>query len=150
MKLTIIKGQHEAQREYKDILMNTAIDKITEQQPKKLMRLHMHNFLALDHQKILSKDTMYLFANKQPMQVHNLKQLVKEASDDHPVTLIKSIPSPACNRTRVVAHHFDNDSMPTATTNCRNARVQLCCRNFNPNWGLYNSTLGRVKEIVYK
>ena len=150
MKLTIIKRQHEAQREYKDILTNTAIDKVTEQQAKKLMSLHMHNFSASDQQKILSKDTMYLFANKQPMQEHNLEQLVKEASDDNPVALIKSIPSPACSRTRVVAHHFDNDSTPTATTICRNARVQLCCRNFNPNWGLYNGALGRVKEIVYR
>ncbi len=33
---------------------------------------------------------------------------------------------------------------------CRGAKVQLMGRNFEPDWGLYNGSIGTVKEIVFE
>jgi hypothetical protein len=33
---------------------------------------------------------------------------------------------------------------------CHNAKVQLCGKNFEHDWGLYNGSIGRVVEIIYE
>ena len=40
--------------------------------------------------------------------------------------------------------------MPRATTICRGCKVAIKGKNFNPEWGLFNSAIGTVQEIVYK
>ena len=150
MKLSTVKRQHESQREFRDILTNAATDRLTEGQAKRLTSLHLQNFSSDQQDAIITDGTMYLFANKQPMEEFNLQKLVAQASEDNPIAVIKSIVSPNSRKTKTVAKHFDNESTPTATALCRGARVQLCCRNFNPTWGLYNGALGTVREIVYQ
>jgi hypothetical protein len=43
----------------------------------------------------------------------------------------------------------DNEIEPVSNI-CRGAKVQLAGRNFDPDWGLYNGSIGTVKEIVFK
>lgn len=150
MKLNTVKRQHESQREFRDILTNAATDRLTEAQAKKLTSLHLQNFTSDQQDAIVKYGTMYLFANKQPMEEFNLQQLVAQATEDNPIAIIKSIVSPNSRKSKTIAKHFDNESTPTATAFCRGARVQLCCRNFNPTWGLYNGALGTVREIVFQ
>jgi hypothetical protein len=33
---------------------------------------------------------------------------------------------------------------------CRGARVQICGKIFEPDWGLYNGAIGHVVEIIYQ
>ena len=46
--------------------------------------------------------------------------------------------------------HFKDNNLPRATTICRGCKVAIKGKNFNPEWGLFNSAIGTVQEIVYK
>jgi len=50
-----------------------------------------------------------------------------------------------------IASHYDNSyAIPTTTLLCRDAIVSLQHRNFLPKWGLYNGSMGVVRDIIYK
>lgn len=45
--------------------------------------------------------------------------------------------------------HYDSHSIPPACLICINARVQITGRNLYPPWGLFNGSIGTVKDIVF-
>jgi hypothetical protein len=97
---------------------------------------------------------MYIFANKAPMQEHNRQKLKEQNSEDNPVARIHTTTTTQNKKYRGITKHFARQQMqttaiPAVVNICRGARVQLTGKNFEPDWGLYNGSIGTVKEIVF-
>ena len=93
---------------------------------------------------------MYLFANKAPRDRLNAAKLKEKHGPENPVAFIKSHTS-AIKSGKKVSHdsHYDAGVIP-CTLLCINAKVALTGRNFLPNWGLYNGSIGTVMDIVFR
>ena len=105
------------------------------------------HFSDNDRKKI-EENALYLFANRLPKDQHNNAKLKQINTKDNPVAKIKSKTykndgSPVKNN-----HHFDEDT-PAVTLICREATVQLAGRNIEPKWGLFNGSIGTVRDIVF-
>ena len=96
----------------------------------------------------LTKDALFLFANKHPRDIFNKIKLQETHSPTNPVARIKAITK---KKGTIVQNdsHYD-ESVPPATNLCRGARVSITGCNIMPSWGLYNGSIGTVLDIVYE
>ena len=93
---------------------------------------------------------MYVFANKDPMNEHNIERLAEMSSEENPVAVCKPcFNSSKLNKTSSIKKHFEKDKIPPASLLCRGAKVAIIGKNFEPDWGLFNGSLGTVDEIVF-
>ena len=74
--------------------------------------------------------------------------LCLEATTEKPVAICRTLST--SDREKAVAWHFGKSDIPAASLLCRDARVCIEGKNFNPYWGLYNGACGTVSEIVFK
>ena len=95
----------------------------------------------------ITKDALFLFANRAPRDFFNRIRLQETHSPTNPVAKIKAV---TMKNGVVVGNnsHYD-DSVPASTNLCRNARVSISGCNIRPSWGLYNGSIGTVVEIVF-
>jgi hypothetical protein len=98
----------------------------------------------------IKKDALFLFANVEPKNLHNIQALKEINTQDNPVALIKSqtIRLKDNSITRNITH-YDNERTPTLINIACNAQVQLTGTNLCPKWGLYHGARGKVLDIVY-
>ncbi len=98
----------------------------------------------------IEKKAMYLFANKEPRDRLNASKLKEKHGPENPVAFIKSH-THAVKSGKKVSHdrHYDDSVIP-CTLLCVNSKVALTGRNFLPNWGLYNGSIGTVMDIVFR
>ena len=148
MEMNTIKRQHKSQTVFRKILEKVRICKTTMDQTEILDALHLMNYSSADRETI-KKDAMYLFATKAPRDNHNYYMLSRLASETNPVALVRTKPRSLINNKRATLAHFNNDSMPGAALLCRGAMVSITGHNFEPDWGLYNNSIGYVDEIIF-
>jgi len=95
-------------------------------------------------------DTLFLFANKEPRNVFNMKKLFTQHSKSNPVALICPQITGISGKNTRTSIHFAKDDCKLPVRICRGAKVQLKNRNFRPEYGLFNGSMGEVKEIIYE
>jgi hypothetical protein len=124
-----------------------------------LTDLHLENDQHTDTNKIftdgekqqIDKQALYLFANREPRDRMNVLKLRQCHSETNPVAKIKAHTTDGAGDIRCAKNqHYDKESQPVAINICREARVQLTGRNVCPEWGLFNGSLGTVKDIVFE
>jgi hypothetical protein len=76
--------------------------------------------------------------------------LFEEHSEANPVAMVKTKTTDKTGKQIGKSKHFKADEMPQAAQFCRNAKVQISHQNIKPSWGLYNGSMGIVKDIVFE
>ena len=111
-----------------------------------LMRLKLDN-LPYDTQQLIKKRSTFIFATNDDKDNHNCQELAKISSNVNPLACLncKTINKTGKFRSR----HFDK-STPLKTAICVGSRVAIKGKNIEPNWGIYNGSIGIVREIVFK
>ena len=96
----------------------------------------------------IREQSLFLFANNNPMKAKNEEQLLQLLTETNPLALVKSHSS-GCYGGKAVTSHFDNNTIPVSNMLCRKAKVSLTGRNFIPLYGLHNGAVGEVEEIIF-
>jgi len=152
LELEQIIRQDKDQEEFRDILRNTRIGHPSDDNVETILGLHLSsgNFTIKEIEEIESK-AVYVFANKKQMKQHNFERLKAQHSPDNPIARLKvnSISKGKQTNNLPTCFKKDNDIEPV-TNICRGAKVQLMGKNFEPDWGLYNGSIGTVKEIIFQ
>ena len=91
---------------------------------------------------------MHLFACKKDRNEFNYRKLQKVSNEANPVALVRTRWESVSGKRTVCKSHFP-DPPETATILCRGAMVCLT-KNFEPEWSLFNNSIGEVEEIVFR
>ena len=155
MELKQIMRQQEHEIEFMNILCRIRLGEATNEDISTLMSLHLdHHDFSKEEVDEIRKKAMYIYANKKPMQEHNLKKLREEHSPENPVARIHATTLNNGKKYRGATKHFGRknqaNAIPSVVNICRGAKVQITGKNFEPDWGLYNGSIGTVKEIVFE
>jgi len=151
MELKQIIRQDETQQEFRDVLGNCRVGHPSDDNVETILALHLNSgkFTIQEIEEIEAK-ALYVFANKKLMKQHNFERLKAQHSHDNPVARLRvhSISKGKKSNNIPKCYKQDNDIEPIVNL-CRGAKVQIMGRNFEPDWGLYNGSIGTVKEIVF-
>jgi len=152
MELTEIMRQNEDETEFRSLLDNTRLGYPTESDKDILLSLHLNSGNLTPRQiEYIRNRATFLYANKQDVIEHNWNKIKEIHSSTNPVARIQNQTTSKNitynGKTKCMKKECDIDSVLNC---CREARVQLTGKNFEPNWGLFNGTQGTIKEIVYK
>ena len=157
-KLKVSKRVHESQVEFKEILEVLRGENpkpLTEKQIQRLMSLHLteNEDFTIEMRKTIKKSKcIHMFSKKKDEAIHNMRLLKSINDADHPVAALNAHKTGIC----ACPHSSDNkgcfhkDNKPDEQRICIDAMVRIKGRNFMPEWGLYNGSMGLVKDIVYK
>ena len=154
----LTKNYRVACKQFKDLLGRVRIGKPSNDDAKKIMNLHMHHYRAdKDFVNLVEngEKTMWLFTNNADKDAKNAEKLV-ETSKRLKVPVARLDCWYDTNRLQNgsercgVKSHFDPRSYVDHTDICVGARVAINKVNFLPEVGLYNGSIGTVKEIVYR
>ena len=149
MALTTIKRQKSDQQELLGILERLRTGDTTVTDADKLMQYHLTNFSKAEVERITSSgSTMHLFAYKKDRNEFNYRKLQKVSNEANPVALVRTRWESVSGKRTVCKSHFP-DPPETATILCRGAMVCLT-KNFEPEWSLFNNSIGEVEEIVFR
>lgn len=150
MELTKIKRVNERELQFRNMLSNYRIGTPTKEDILTALDLNILKMPA-DKRKEIEKKSLYIFANREPMERHNYEKLKEEHNEDNPVAKIISttIDKEGKMRKGLTKHFAADKDLPYIATICRNAKVQITGRNIEPEWGLYNGSIGTVKEIIF-
>ena len=151
MELTSVKRQNDDQSEFKDVLSRLRTGDTLPQDADFLLKRHLSSF-SRDAINNITKNgvTMYLFATKPPRNDHNFRKLAEVSSPTNPVALLRTQwTSTSKSKTSTARDAHFTSPPPAATVICRGAMVRLVDKNFEPAWGLYNNTVGVVKDTVF-
>jgi hypothetical protein len=141
--------QDKNQEEFTDILKNTRAGHPSDNNTDTILSLHLGNFSVQEQEEIESK-ALFVFANKRKMPEHNWERLKVEHSINNPIARMRVKGRSKGKEIRNLPKCFKQDSDIESVLNiCREAKVQLMGKNFEPDWGLFNGSLGIVKEIVF-
>ena len=149
MTLKIIERQRESQRVFRNVLTRFRNNTQTVTDAAKLLKLDLLNF-STQEEETLKEGAMWIFANKQPRDEHNIRSLVHDMSAENPVAVIRATITTEGRNRRTNLAHFTDDRLQQQTMMCRNALVSINGSNFAPEWGLYNGAIGVVRDIVYE
>ena len=155
--VTLSKNQRVSSQnsEFRKILERLRIDEQTEKDARIITNLNLTNHENKRLQLQNSPDTLHLFAYNKAKQDFNLQRLSSISSENNPVAIMKSKVTGSSFSVKKKQfyprfNHFKDNSCPRVCTICIGCKVALKGRNFNPQWGLFNSTIGTVQEIVYE
>ena len=95
---------------------------------------------------------MHLFAKKAPRDEFNYQKLQKVSSSSNPVALVKTKWESTSGKAAVRKAHFFQKptSKMQQSVLSRGATVCLADRNFEPEWGLFNNSVGEAEEIIFE
>jgi hypothetical protein len=158
MKLEGTKRQHEDQAYLKELLAKVRAEQggeeLSTEDAKFLCSYCINNICKFSESEVskLSEDpnTLFLFANKVPRDNHNNKMLFDQHSKTNPVAVIKTRSINSNGKQIGKSKHFKADEIPETAQFCKDAKVQISKRNIKPSWGLYNGSMGIVKDIVFE
>ena len=72
------------------------------------------------------KKATYVFANKEPMRIHNMEKLKETQSETNPVARISAISVDTSGvKYKGRSSHFKKDDLPFVTTICRGTKFKL-------------------------
>lgn len=150
MELTSIKRQNSSQSQFKDLLGRVRLGDANYHDANTLLDLHLSNYSSQQRKQILNEGVvMHLFATKAPRNEHNYQRLSETSDENNPVALVKAQWSSTRGlSSSTIAQHY-NSPPESATLLCRRAMVRIVDRNFEPGWGLYNNSIGTVRDIVF-
>ena len=141
--------QKKSEKIFLRLLKNVRMGKTTKQDIELLMSLHLGKLSKEQREEVIQKAT-FIFANKEPMRIHNMEKLKEMQSEQNPVARISAVCTDATGtKYSGRSSHFKKHDLPFVTTICRGAKVQITGRNLEPSWGLYNGSKGTVVEIIY-
>ena len=161
MELPVIKRQTESEKEMIARLERTRNDDLNENDVEFFRGLHIRNREKdVVFSKELEKRTdnaLYVFANCQPRDDHNVKQMEKISKKQNiPVALFKSLYEGGPNKGgKAIKNHFRDDKSQDRMKSPDRSRFSVGCkvaiggRNILPEWGLFNGAIGTVKEIHF-
>ena len=147
--MTLKKKKHtnNDEVEFSQILDECMISELSYQNSAKLVeQLSLYNF-SLEERKRITKDALFISANKEPVAEYNLRKLKEMSSRNNPVAVIRS--STRRGNGKGKNSHF-GEQVPMTTLLCINALVALTGYNIYPRWGLHNGALGYVVAIVFR
>ena len=128
------------QIELSEIQSQLRDDGLTVEQCIRLQRLETKHF----HQKDLDdieKKSIFIFATKKDAYQHNMNQLSQLVNGTNPLCIIK---------TKKIGQTQKYEDLPPPTIGiCRGARVAIRGKNFKPEWGLFNGSVGTVISIHF-
>lgn len=112
-----------------------------------LYRLNLRNAnLHTEKRKTIEQQALYAFATREEMRKHNEEKLFNTHSEFNPVAKIKAITT----TTRARQNHFDEiRGIPKILEICIGARVEIRGKNLMPTWGLFNSSVGTVIDVLF-
>jgi hypothetical protein len=154
MELTSPKRVLDNQNRLKSILhaiRGTPESSLTTEDANYLCSFHLNNkdrFSSKDKKQI-EQNALYLYANKEPKDIHNYLALFKANTDNNPVAKLKASTTKINGMEPGNASHYDSDRTPPRVNICKTAQVQLTGFNPKPEWGLYHGTRGTVIDIVF-
>jgi hypothetical protein len=93
----------------------------------------------------ITERSTWLFANKAPRNLRNMKKMFELHSTLNPVARIHAKPESKI----IQDSHFGEDSILRILRICIGCRVSICARNINPDWALFNGSIGVVMDIVF-
>jgi ABC-type cobalamin/Fe3+-siderophores transport system ATPase subunit len=152
MGLTMNMRQNEEQKEFRELLKYVRIGNLRESDKEILMSLHLNSGKFTQAQiEQIKREATYIFANKKEMMEHNWEKLKETHSATNPVARIQAqtMSKGLMYRGRAKCMRQESDIEPILNI-CRQARVQITGKNFEPDWGLFNGAMGKIIEIVYK
>lgn len=123
---------------------------LTDNQVNKLLSLHLDQVKethGLDAVREIEKDAIYLFFKNVKRARKNLECLSSKVTKSNPLAILKPHSS-SVHGPRGKRSHFKS-KMTEASLLCRDAKVAIEMRNFNPIWGLHNGACGTVSELVF-
>ncbi len=152
MQLNQIARVNENQQKYKQLQNNARDDKLNTWDVAFLKKYHVEDGgFTKEQQQEIKNNAMYVFAKKEPMKEHNTNCLKKIVSENNPLACIEvHSSSQRDGKTKGIASHFDNETIPRKNTICRGAMVSIMGKNFMPQWSLYNGSIGTVEEIIFE
>ena len=109
------------------------------------LNLRKINFTS-EKRKQIEDDALFAFATKEEMKLHNEEKLLKLHSPSRPVARIFAETTMSRPRTK---HFDDSTNIPRICELCIGAKVQIRGINILPEWGLFNGSIGIVKDIVF-
>lgn len=114
---------------------------------QKLMELHLDNErFSPDAREIIKARSIYVFANKEPMEHHNERCLYRDSGEHNPVARLRSVDSSLKNGKGKLQHAV---TLPRSTILARKSKVAITGRNIRPEWGLYNNAVGTIVDILF-
>ena len=150
MALTTTKRQKSDQQNLIEILGRLRVGESIPTDADTLMEHHFTNFSNTDIESITSTGTtMHLFANKKPRNEFNYQKLQQITNASNPVALIKTKWESTSGKPAVCKAHFQSHPI-TASILSKGAMVCLIEKNFEPEWSLFNNSIGEVEEIVFR
>ena len=151
MELKSIKRQNEREHLLIDTLTKMRHDEMMESDVEKLTKYHIvHGLLTQTEKEFITKNALWVFATNEKKIKKNQECLQALNTNENPVAKIFPKSSRTCGRTGSgVRSHFTDNAGSTPVLICINAQVHIQGRNFRPRWGLYNGSIGYVREIVY-
>ena len=170
--LTTNQRVSEENKKFRAILERLREDKQTIQDAKVFESLDLSR-ISDERRKEIEKsaETLHLFAFNKDKDQLNIEKLAEISSEINPVAIIKSRTdsnffyilenqkkeqnkkSSSASKSKQKTQqfkHFKDSNYPKTSTICVGCKVALKGRNFNPQWGLYNSSIGTVEEIVFE
>ncbi len=151
MELTIQMRQNEEQNQLHQLLKHYQVGSPRKEDEDVLLELHLNSGKLTQSQvKKVKEAATYIFANKKEMNEHNWEKLREEHSPTNPVARIQSQTTSKGIKYKGCARCIIKESDVEPILNiCRAAKVQITGENFEPDWGLFNGSIGKVIEIIY-
>lgn len=150
MELTRKKRQNSDQEEYRHLLDDARVSDLSWEDADRILdELHLTRGNYTDEErKEICKGALFVSANREPVEEYNFLSLTRTSDAENPVAVIKSTMRSRSGGAAKKSH-FD-DRCPLHCLLCIGAMVALKGWNFYPEWGLFNGSIGTVKEIVFK
>jgi len=124
---------------------------LCEHEIEKILSLHIDKVkLKLPEEEIqtIFSKAIHLFFRNEPRIRHNLEELKKAHLPESPVAFMK-IKSEGSGG-KAISKHFRAQRTPETAIFCIDSTVAIDGRNFCPERGLYNGSLGYAREIVFE
>lgn len=124
---------------------------VLDEDVQKIQSLHLDEIKQKHGEAAVRKiedDSIHLFYTNEKRIRRNLEKIAQLSSDTNPIAFIQA-KSYGGKSGMGTASHFPTD-LPLTTLLARGAKVAIDSRNFCPQWGLYNGTMGTVDEIVFE
>jgi hypothetical protein len=152
MELTEIMQQNEDETEFRNLLSHTRRGYPSETDKDILLSLHLdHGNFTEKQIKYIREKATFLYANRKDVIEHNWNKLKEIHTPTNPIARIQNQTTSKGivynGKTKYMKKECDIDAILNC---CREARVQLTGKNFEPDRGLFNGAQGTIKEIVFK
>jgi hypothetical protein len=97
----------------------------------------------------IENSALYLYANKEPTNLHNNLALLQTNTQYSPVAKLRASTTKHNGMEPGNASHYEPDCLPPRVNLCKTAKVQLTGCNPRPSWGLYLGSKGTIIDIIF-